>query len=433
MDARPLPPRPSLEQYKRQAKDLLKVCRSAEPAAIHAWAEAWFRSCADEWVETEARLRGVDVTAPLSDAIRRDVIERTRKSIRAGKIARLADAQFFIARGHGFESWTKFAGQIHALQNANSPDARFEAAADAIVSGDMRTLQNLLRENPELITARSGRTHQGTLLQYVAANGIEDFRQRTPGNIVEVAKLLLDAGADVNAGSAAYGGGSTILELIATSVHPERAGEQEHLLQLLLDHGADMRPSLIGACLHNGRGKAARFLAERGAPLNLETAAGAGQLDAVRKYFDDSESLKPSVAMKQLQRGFLWACAYGHCDVVKFLLARGADLRDQADTSETALHWAVVAGDVTMIRLLLDHGAPLEEFNEFGGTALGQAIWSFLNGDGRVDYVPVFETLLAAGAMIEDGTVAWLDQQESRSAAKKAAIAEVLHRYGATT
>src|SRR5437773_2241203 len=36
----PLPPHPSLEQYKKRAKALVKACKSGEPAAIHAWAAA---------------------------------------------------------------------------------------------------------------------------------------------------------------------------------------------------------------------------------------------------------------------------------------------------------------------------------------------------------------------------------------------------------
>jgi len=107
--------------------------------------------------------------------------------------------------------------------------------------------------------------------------------------------------------------------------------------------------------------------------------------------------------------------------IVEFLLARGADLRDQAGTNGTALHWAVISGDVAMIKLLLNHGASLEELNAYGGTALGQAGWSFVNGNPQVDYVPVFELLLAAGAKIEDGWLSWLDRQEGR-------IAEVLRR-----
>src|SRR5580704_6610967 len=100
MDARPLPPRPNLEQYKKQAKDLLGVCKSGDRVAIRTWVEEWFEGCADQWVETEARLRGIEVTRGLRDLVKREIVERTEKSIRASKLSgsqpRLADAQFFI-------------------------------------------------------------------------------------------------------------------------------------------------------------------------------------------------------------------------------------------------------------------------------------------------------------------------------------------------
>ncbi len=153
----------------------------------------------------------------------------------------------------------------------------------------------------------------------------------------------------------------------------------------------------------------------------------------MKGHFRDDGGLGPDANEEKLQRGFLWACEYGHDDVVDFLLAHGANLRDQAKTEETALHWAVVGGQLSTIQLLLEHGAPLEELNAYGGTALGQAGWSFVNGDPEIDYVPIFETLLGAGARIKDGWLAWLDKQERRPAIVKARIAEVLRRYGAVT
>ena len=212
-------------------------------------------------------------------------------------------------------------------------------------------------------------------------------------------------------------------------------------MQLLLDKGAAMGRSgeagnghdILEGCLWNGRQKAARFLASRGARLNLETAAGIGNLDATRAYFKVDGALKPEATKDQLQRGFLWACEYGHVEIIEFLLAHGADLRDQANTGETALHWAVVGGHLSTIKLLLDHGADLEERNAYGGTVLGQAGWSFLNGDPQIDYVPVFEMLLRAGAKIEDGWLNWLEKSESQPAAAKAPIIQVLRRYGANT
>ncbi len=92
---------------------------------------------------------------------------------------------------------------------ANSPVSQFESAVDAIVAGDIAALEKQLRQNPELVATRSTRDHRSTLLHYVSANGVEDFRQKTPTNIVEITKMLLDAGADVNAESDAYGGRST--------------------------------------------------------------------------------------------------------------------------------------------------------------------------------------------------------------------------------
>jgi len=330
MQARPLPPRPNLEHYKKDAKDLLKACALANPYAIQEWAERWFDRCAAQSVETEGRLRGVPVTPKLRASVRHQEIERIEKKIQASKLSKprpvLADAQFFIAREHGFESWPSFAKQIQTIQRANSKEASFEAAADAITSGDIQGLKLLLRDQPELVRMRSLRKHRAPLLHYVAANGIEDFRQKTPNNIVEIAELLLDAGGEVDAESDVYSGGCTALGLVATSVHPERAGVQEALMQILLERGAVIdkpcaagnRHTVIEGCLANGRARAAQFLASRGVRLNLETAAGAGRADIVKTFFQEDGRLEPTASKQQLQRGFLWACMYGWHEVVEF-------------------------------------------------------------------------------------------------------------------
>src|SRR6185369_2579191 len=146
----------------------------------------------------------------------------------------LAGAQFFLAREHGFASWPKFARHVQELARAHPTISAFEAAADAIVNGEATALRQLLAGHPGLARERSAREHHSTLLHYVSANGVENFRQKTPPNIVEITNLLLDAGAEVDAESDAYGGGCTPLGLVATSVHPEQAGVQIVLLQTLL-------------------------------------------------------------------------------------------------------------------------------------------------------------------------------------------------------
>jgi ankyrin repeat protein len=427
-DALPLPPRPSPERYKKLAKELVKACKSAESDAIRRWSE--------EWVEALVKLSGLRIARGLPVRTQRwiDEVEEFAKSKLLGsepadRRCALADAQFVIARSHGFESWPKFAKQLTALAQKNSSVSRFEAAADAIVSGDVATLKRLLRKEPELIRARSTREHRATLLHYVSANGVEGYRQKTPKNIVEVTEVLLNSGADIDATADVYGGGCTTLGLTATSVHPERAGVQEALLRTLLDHGATLeQPSIAGhgqsiviSCLANGRPQAAAFLASRGAHLDFAGAAGLGRLDIVKSYFEQDGSMKANASKDQLNEGFVYACGYGHYGVVEFLLSNGVDLARQAG-GQTGLHWAVIGEHLDTVKLLLRHNAPLEVENMFGGTVLGQALWSAAHGGDPYAYIAILEALVAAGAKVPERHVpvnalvnAWLAQHGSRA------------------
>lgn len=445
MESRPLLPHRTWKQYEDYAQGLLAAAASSDAGAIPAFAARWVDDYAEEEAEAQGRLRGRPVTPQLREMARREELDRIEKKIRESDLGKtspsLANAQRLVARAFGFDEWSVFAGHAEALQNTQSSEARFEAAADAIVTGDIVTVKRLLSEDPQLIQARSQRAHHAPLLHYVAANGIEGFRQRSPQNIVEIAKLLLEAGADVNAESNAYGGGSTALGLVAASVHPERAGVQEPLMQILLDHGAVLdvpgvagnRHTAIEGCLRNGRPIAARFLGARGAALNLETAAGIGRLDLIRNYFTEDGKLAPQATREQLQRGFLWACMFGFADVVDFLLDRGADLRDRADIGATGLHWAVGGGHLEIVRFLLSRGAPLEEKNVWDGTALEHCGWAFVNADLHIDFLPMFALLLSSGAHIGNGWLAWLAQQPWRTETERERVAELFRRHGAST
>lgn len=414
-DALPLPPNPDIEQYKKLAKELVRICKSGDPAALDAWSR--------RWVDLLLKLTGLK---PLSgwpfrpEQWAAQVAEFARKTLTgsADRKCLLADAQFVLARVHGFGSWTKFSRHLDELTHGSSSTSVFEAAADAIVEGEIETLSSLLRENPELIRARSSRDHHATLLHYAAANGVEGWRQKTPKNIVEIAKLLLNAGAEVDATAEMYGGECTTLGLAATSVHPERAGVQIALMQLLLDRGARMDiddsagngQSLVKACLANGRGQAAAFLALRGAPLDLETACGVGAIDAVKGHFDSDGELKPDTNEAQLREGFLWACQFGRNRVVEFLLERGINLGWQDGTGQTALHHAVIGAQLETVKLLLKHSAPLEVKNSYGGTVLGQAVWSATNAPLPTPFLAIFLLLLQSGAKVSpDIEAAWAE------------------------
>jgi ankyrin repeat protein len=435
-DTLPLPRRPNLEQYKKLAKGLIKACKTENRNVLRDWAS--------EWVGALVRLSTLEITPGLPVGIQTWIDEVSqfagRKLLSEKRKCALADAQFVIARSHGFVSWPALVKHIEQLERSKSSVAQFEVAADAVVSGDIQALKRLLKENPELVRERSTREHRATLLHYTSANGVEGYRQKTPTNIVEIADLLLKCGAEVDAEADVYGGGCTTLGLAATSVHPEAARVQEKLLQNLLDHGALIdKPNLAGnkhsmviACFANGRPRAAEFLAAHGAQLDLESAAGIGRIDLVRTYFHSGGGLKPPATKQQLQKGFLWACIYNRENVAAFLLDHGANLTDPADSGATALHWAAGSGRLSTVKLLLDRGALLEEINRWGGTVLEHAGWGFEHGAPGTEFAPVFDTLLAAGARIRGSWLAWIDKVKGRSVEEKEHVATVFRCYGAT-
>jgi len=407
MDAKELPVRPSLEQYKKQAKDLVRAFKSigARPSG-----------------DSEAIQRIKKYHPRLG--------KLSEAEIRNAKLA-LADAQFVIAREHGFESWPKFAKHIEALTRANSAVSQFELAADAVVSGDTAALERLLGETPELIRERSTREHRATLLHYVSANGVEDFRQKTPKNALQIAEILLRAGAEIEAVADCYGGSKT-LDLVATSIHPARAAVQITLLEILLNAGAAIEgfpgKSVVNGCLANGRPEAAEFLAKRGARLDLEGAAGVGRLDLVMSFFNEDGSLKANAIRVQMESGFLWACEFGRDKVIEFLLDKGVDVATEAH-GMTGLHLAIVGGHFGATKLLLERKAPLELRNSYGGTALGCAMWAVNHSDPvyrwpnpKTDWAAIVQMLIASGARLEE---AYYPTGNER-------VDELLRRHGAT-
>lgn len=427
-DVLPLPPRPSLDQYKKRAKDLLKAAQVGE-SAIHEWTvkwiedlvalqldmvQSWNRRAIDHYVRqiesfAKARLLGDDDSGPVRPA--------------------LTSAQFVIARAHGFASWPKFAAHLESLARASSPVSTFESAADAVVSGDAVTLERLLREHPGLVRTRSTRDHGATLLHYVSANGVENYRQRSPANAAAITSRLLEAGAEVDAEANVYGGGATTLGLVATSAPPEIAGVQIGVIDVLLEHGARMersgaagnRHALVRGCLANGQGNAARYLADRGAPLDLIGAAGIGRLDAVETFFDESGHVRATVTEADLREAFAFACGYGHTNVVTFFLDHGvaadAPLRLYGE-GHTALHLAAYHAHVDVARQLVARGADVTIADKTWGTPpLAWALTGWHEGANREPgrYYEVAALLVAAGAAVKPE---WFDDDKVRADAR---------------
>jgi ankyrin repeat protein len=239
-------------------------------------------------------------------------------------------------------SWSAFADHVERLSREGADADPFESAAEAVVTGDLATLESLLRAHPDLVRARSAREHRATLLHYVAANGVEDFRQLTPPNAVEIATALLEAGAEADAPANTYGGGpaQTTMNLLVSSVHPAEAGLQSALVETLLDFGAavdgvEEDGSPLMTALAFGYVPAAETLARRGAKIdNIVAAAALGRVDLVRAILAEGVAVPPSLVRlywlglsddpaSHIARALELAAAYGHAEVVELLAEHG--------------------------------------------------------------------------------------------------------------
>jgi len=365
MEPEPLPFDAPLERYEQQADSLLAAFRAGDPEALSCFQHRLPRFLRSDVPWLPKDLSDAEVAAtPLDEN----------------------DARIALARRYDFRDWAALLEHVGAIAQKDSPVHRFEAAVDAVVAGDLPTLQALLRADSELVRARSRRVthfdppvHGATLLHYVAANGVEGYRQRTPANAVEVARTLLRAGAEVDALANLYGGQCTTMSLLVSSCHPANAGLQVALAETLLDFGASLEGvgegrwiSPLMTALVFGYRDTAEALVRRGAPVrDLPTAVGLGRLEDARRMLAvaDSESRHRALALGAL---------LGRAETVRLLLDAGEDPNrnnpEGMHSGATPLHHAAFHGHLKVVELLVSHGARLDlKDSTYQGTPLGWA------------------------------------------------------------
>lgn len=256
-------------------------------------------------------------------------------------------------------------------------DAKFYPAIAAIKSGDTDRLRALLNEDRSLATARSSRSHP-TLLQCLALDAVD-----VPSK-VEMAELLIDAGADI---SGPLGAAACINNVEIT--------------ELLLDRGAPINgvgawSPLEEALYWNQRG-VIDLLLKRGASVdNLRKAAGLGRTELIEGFFNSDGSLKPEAGkidwpFGELQKSerncqinnelqakaaqwsddpqdiinnaFVYACMHNQLDAAQLLLNKGAQIDaipHGFDFAGTGLHYAALNGHRPMVEFLIQHGAQVD-------------------------------------------------------------------------
>lgn len=123
------------------------------------------------------------------------------------------------------------------------------------------------------------------------------------------------------------------------------------------------------------------------------------------------------------------ACMLGRYVTAKHLLEAGVEPYAGMKTWLAGPHWAASGGHPEIMKLFIDRGISLEVENKYGGTVLGQALWSAVN-EHKPAHAEVIEMLIDAGAIIEHGTLEWWNAQDIPNAETKTRVASALMQAG---
>jgi ankyrin repeat protein len=421
-----LPAAPSLEQLRKQAKDLLRARRAGDPEAVarvaaHDPSEPLKLTGAQLVIAREhgfpswPRLRAyVDRVAAHGPGLqhayhedlnyyegRADGLLASAQDGTEGALAAFSDAPLTkagartaVARAHGFASWPALRRHVSTLRDTGEP---FACAYRAIEAHNLEALGAVLDRFPDLVAARG--TNGNDLLGMAGATCDE----RLTG-------LLLERGADPTSANA-HGW---------TPLHQAAYTAQTSLARTLLDAGArpdvsargDGGTPLVVALFWGHRG-VAELLAERSlAPRNLRVAAGLGRVELIDELAGTPEAgahrgfyrphsgfpaWQPTDDPREvLDEAFAWAARSDRVEALDALLAHGARL--DADVYQgSALMWAAATGRVAAIERLIALGADPNGRSRFGGPehGVGTVPLHLAAQSGHVDAIAA---LLAAGA-----------------------------------
>ena len=221
-----------------------------------------------------------------------------------------------------------FVGEPEYVKRLRKAGARMDGFAGAAL-GDRRLVEKTLRTRPEFARQRDG---SGGLTALQCAAG-----SRLPGAaLVGIARLLLDAGAEVGARTESWGHAVDAVYLAASA-------KNKALFQLLLERGADATEALSPA-LWNANEDLAEMAMAHGADPDRAVAEGKPLLNHL-------------ICWGQIRQA-LW------------LLARGASPNICDERGWTAAHQAASRGNERMMRTVIEGGGDLGRRDKEGRTPL---------------------------------------------------------------
>lgn len=346
MPTKRLPSRPNLEHLKNQAKDLRADHRAGKLDAFQRIREFHPRSSS----ATDAQIRAAAFT--------------------------LSDAYLTIAREYGFNSWVRLRthvdntdrSKLDLAHHERIEDTAFRRAVDLVDDGDLEGLRDHLVNHPGLVHQHvqfegGNYFREPTLLEFVAENPVR--HDSLPPNIVDIARLILDAGAKSDQRAI-----DSTLGLVCSGRVSRECGVQVPLIDLLCDYSADPNGAMMSALGH-GEFEAVDALIHRGAKVDLAAAAATGRVDDARQALAAADG-------EHRHRALALAAQHGHAEIVRVLLDAGEDPNRYnpvgCHAHSTPLHQAALAGHADVVRLLVERGARLDiEDIHYKATPLGWA------------------------------------------------------------